>query len=694
MYKHFFHNYPLASFAVDTHGKLRAYNKPFLESVGYDRSHDLLKDSNFIFHDMLSNFDSIVARLLKDEPVVEFETYIKRKDNSFDLVKINCAKFIDENSNQLVIGTLAPVQDKALGIANLADERRKYEDILNNSVQLIQSFDKNGQLLFVNKAWRDTFGYHNDDILAINLFDIIAEEDKAHCNEIFQNIIKGIPAYDIRVHFISKSGKQILLNGNALPMLINGELVATHAFFKDISELDVVKKELASKDILLQTIFKAIPASLYLKNVEGEYVFANETMKQTIGVEVIGKKDTDIFDAENATIMRKADLEALTSESQSATFTFAYQRNESKQHFFCAKKPIITDDNQKLIFGYSVDITELKDKTNKIEENERILNQIVSNTNTGIMLFKFDKAQSTYKIDFINNTCKNIIGYTDSKTEFSQLLPEIYAKHFEAGVSEITKNQQYDFTVNLADKMMYYDIYIHQLALPDENNKLLVFFNDVTEKRNMIESLESKLKENLVLLGEVHHRVKNNLANIYGIIELNKYKFQETNYEKYIIEIQLKIKCIALVHELLYKSKSISCIPMDQYFTELCNDCKQIYKIHKLVVNFDLDLEKNITIELDKAINIGLMLGELISNSISYASNNNQVSIGISLKVENGRYYFQYMDSGHGFEIASENNTSKGYGLRLIKNVLKKIKANYSLNTDKQFLLSFDFDKV
>ena len=100
MYKHFFHNHPLASFAVDTHGKLRAYNKPFLESVGYDRSHDLLKDSNFIFHDMLSNFDSIVARLLKDEPVVEFETYIKRKDNSFDLVKINCAKFIDENSNR------------------------------------------------------------------------------------------------------------------------------------------------------------------------------------------------------------------------------------------------------------------------------------------------------------------------------------------------------------------------------------------------------------------------------------------------------------------------------------------------------------------------------------------------------------------------------------------------------------------
>jgi two-component sensor histidine kinase len=203
------------------------------------------------------------------------------------------------------------------------------------------------------------------------------------------------------------------------------------------------------------------------------------------------------------------------------------------------------------------------------------------------------------------------------------------------------------------------------------------------------------LKENLLLLSEVHHRVKNNLANIYGIIELNKYKFQNTDFERYLVEVQLKIKSIALVHELLYKSKSISSISIDEYFTELCQEHAKIYKFAlKLNVQFQLKFDKQVKIELGRAISLGLMLGELLSNSLKYAAKDSYVEIGISLKLENGRCYITYHDSGNGFDTSPNSTFKEGFGLKLIKNVLKQSKANFNLNTQDKFHLSFDFEQV
>ncbi len=693
MYKLFFENNPLGSFIIDTDGKLRSYNKVFLSNIGFDEHYDLLGDNNFNFKNIIPNFIDISSRLIKDNAAIEFDTYLKMQDGSFRTYKINCIHFLDETSNFLILGSLTPILES--GALSLSDERKKYDDIMNNSVQLIQSFNKDGMLLFVNKAWKDTFGYNDQEIQSINLFDIIAEEDKAHCSQIFKNILRGVPAFEIKATFISKLGAKILLKGNILPMLNNGELVATHAFFNDISELSVIKKELASKDVLLETIFKSIPVCLYLKDYEGKYVFANDMMVQTIGGDVIGKTDLDIFDKESAEIMKQTDLEAIASEDKNTKFTFINERNGEKKHYYCGKKPISTEHQKKLIFGYTVDITELRNNAAKVEESERILNQIVSNTNTGIMLFKLDNSDNSYKIDFINNTCKKIINYNEGKSKLTALLPELQLNTKFAEENGALVSQVYEYVSAFSGVSNYYDVFINRIDLPEDDHKLLVFFNDVTEKKHMIDNLELNLKENVVLLSEVHHRVKNNLANIYGIIELNKYKFQNTNFEEYLIEVQLKIKSIAVVHDLLYKSKSLTKIMLDDYFTELCHEYKKIYKsTQQLAVTLELFFDKNISIELGRAISLGLMLGELLSNSFKYASKNKEVTVGISIKLANGRCFIEYKDSGVGFETSSLNTLNAGFGMKLIQSVLKQIKANFDLNHDKNFNLSIDFEQI
>ena len=84
----------------------------------------------------------------------------------------------------------------------------------------------------------------------------------------------------------------------------------------------------------------------------------------------------------------------------------------------------------------------------------------------------------------------------------------------------------------------------------------------------------------------------------------------------------------------------------------------------------------------------------MLSNSLKYAAKDSYVEIGISLKLENGRCYITYHDSGHGFDTSPNSTFKEGFGLKLIKNVLKQSKANFNLNTQDKFHLSFDFEQV
>lgn len=694
MYKPYFDNLPIAACIADTNGKIKACNNAFVSFVGYEAKQEFLEDNSFSINHVLTNFPSLCNLFKNNKNSQEYDTYLILKDKTLKPIKLHFSTCEDEQNKDLIAFTLHQIERLNNQEINLADERKKYEDIANNSVQLIQSFDKSGQLLFVNNAWKKTFGYKEEEIDTINLFDIISDEDKQHCSQIFENIIKGIPAFDIKANFKSKSGKKITLRGNVIPLLSNGNMIATHAFFNDISELHDMQKELAYKEILIETIFESVPVCLYLKHYEGRYILANEMMRETLGIDVSGKTDEEIFDPENAALMRTTDLQAISYNDRSNNFSFSLEKDGYVKHFFCGKQPSETNDQKNLIFGYIIDITELKNKTAKVEESERILDQIVSNTNTGIMLFQFSPQENRYKLDFLNNTSKKIINYKEELTELTRLLPELQLQADFADTNEALPSQVLEYEVIKSGIKYSYDVYINHLDLPNNDHKLLVFFNDVSEKKQMIENLELRLRENMVLLSEVHHRVKNNLANIYGIIELNRYKFENTDFDEYLIEVQLKIKSFALVHELLYKSKSLSSISLDDYFTELCQEYSKIYKTtHKLQIKFHLNFDKQIKMELSRAINFGLMLGELLSNSLKFASRNNTVEINVSLRLEGERCYMSYSDSGNGFNASSSEPLIEGFGMKLIKHMLKQSKANYHLNTNDKFELSFDFEQ-
>jgi PAS domain S-box-containing protein len=118
----------------------------------------------------------------------------------------------------------------------LAESEARYRAVIENASDMIQSIRPDGTLEFVNPAWHRTLGYDADDIQRLIIWDVIHPDSLDHCRETFALVMQGQPIENTRVTFLTKDGRAIPAEGSATVRLVDGQVIATHAFFRDITE--------------------------------------------------------------------------------------------------------------------------------------------------------------------------------------------------------------------------------------------------------------------------------------------------------------------------------------------------------------------------------------------------------------------------------------------------------------------------
>lgn len=224
---------------------------------------------------------------------------------------------------------------------------------------------------------------------------------------------------------------------------------------------------------------------------------------------------------------------------------------------------------------------------------------------------------------------------------------------------------------------------------------IIVFIIKSRIDRQRIQKQKKKTEDNLskktVLLKEVHHRVKNNLQLVSGLIYLqsNKYKTKET--VDALNDLQKHINSIALVHEMLYNEKTLSLVDMEKYVKDLANNILTLSESKKVYLNIDI---KTVYLPENYATTLGLILNELITNSLKYAFEENKGSIKVSLeKVSELNFKFIYKDDGIGMDLKEYKN--KTLGLKLIRMFSEEIDADLKVKNENGLVyeLNFQSDK-
>lgn len=217
--------------------------------------------------------------------------------------------------------------------------------------------------------------------------------------------------------------------------------------------------------------------------------------------------------------------------------------------------------------------------------------------------------------------------------------------------------------------------------------QLLSLVIETNQKQEYREKLENIIHQKELLIQEINHRVKNNLAVIMSLLNLQKHNTRDGYHSRLFEEVKDKVYSMSLIQEQLHTSDNIDSIDLDNFLRNLVQNLNHSYGRDK---NIDIQLDLNsVPVDVSKAIPCGLISNEVLTNSFKYAFENNPNPVlSIRLKKENGRCHLEFSDNGPGFD--KETNIT-GMGMELMCDLSSQIDGKISLNSEKGVQVVLEF---
>ena len=185
--------------------------------------------------------------------------------------------------------------------------------------------------------------------------------------------------------------------------------------------------------------------------------------------------------------------------------------------------------------------------------------------------------------------------------------------------------------------------------------------------------VKASLREKEALLKEVHHRVKNNLQIITSLLNLQASAIEDEEISDLLRESQNRVRLMALIHEKLYQSNDLGKIDLGDYIQDLSSHLLRSYEIVSSAVSLEVEAD-NIFLEIDTAVPCGLIVNELVSNSLKYAFPDGEKGvIRIEVKLADDTFCIRYRDDGIGLPEGLEMHNAKTLGLQLVSSLTEQL---------------------
>jgi PAS domain S-box-containing protein len=208
---------------------------------------------------------------------------------------------------------------------------------------------------------------------------------------------------------------------------------------------------------------------------------------------------------------------------------------------------------------------------------------------------------------------------------------------------------------------------------------------DITERKRAEEKIEASLKEKEILLREIHHRVKNNMQIISSLLELTSETTKDKKYMDMFRESQNRIDSMSLIHEKLYRSRDLAKIELNEYIRDLANALFQSRGVKTGTIVLNLNIE-NVQLGINHAIPFGLIINELITNSLKYAfpgDRKGEIKVSLHLMDEN-TIELIVSDNGVGIPYDVDFRKTGSLGLRLVTILVEnQLKGNIDMDRSK-----------
>ncbi len=366
---------------------------------------------------------------------------------------------------------------------------------------------------------------------------------------------------------------------------------------------------------------------------------------------------------------------------------------------FNEKPQKIVGRNTELVGSIAKQLAQVRHRelvNRQITEQDALFRQLFENASFGMIKLNCD-----HEVLMINRGFQRMFGFEPEdivgKKVDELIANEALRNEHEAAINRINRGEQIVYESTLKTKEgKHLNLLIQGIPINIKDKTLAIFgmFIDITRQKQLEKEQQRALREKEAMLAEIHHRVKNNLAIIQAFLFLQTENASSDEARRILKDSTSRIYSIALAHEQLYSSQDFSRIQLSEYLPKLIDSVKRGLIPSENSIDVQADIEY-LEVDIKKAIPIGLMVNELVTNSLKHAFNSHEEGmVHVSAK-NNGRFELSVKDNGVGSKNAQQSeNTEGSLGINIIRTLCRQLDAELSVKNEKgtDYRIIFELD--
>ncbi len=454
------------------------------------------------------------------------------------------------------------------------------------------------------------------------------------------------------------------------------------------------EKELKKEKAFIETAINNLPGLFFVLDEEDQYVRVNHDFLEELGYtmeEVKQMGPLDFYQEKDHERIKKSIGKAFREGEASSIAQLKTKQGELLYYY--VTRTHFRQNGKEFILGTGIDITE----KHKLEE---LLQQVHQLARIG-----------AWELDLVNNE----LSWTPVTKQIHEVEPS-FEPDLETSINFYKEGESRDTITRVIQEAIEngtsYEEELQIITAKDNECwiraigeaefsegkciRLYGSFQDIHNQKMAEKQLLESLREKEVLLMEIHHRVKNNLAIISSMMQLQAFETDNDEVIDQLMDGQSRVQTIANIHELLYKTESLSRIKFDENIRELSDHiAKTIKSDTQIELEFDLE---PIELNINQAIPCSLIMNELFTNTFKHAFGERQSGrVTITLSEKGREISLRIADDGQGlpddFSLASPTTI----GHKIIQVLTNQLNGDLSWNSDKEgtrFVLKFEKKEI
>ncbi|MFZ4522521.1 MAG: PAS domain S-box protein [Bacteroidales bacterium] len=564
----------------------------------------------------------------------------------------------------------------------LKQSEEKYRMLLEMAVDAFFQGDQNGRFIMVNDNAIQLTGYSREELLSMNIRDLFPPDILA-TNPLRYDLLATGKTIKVERAIIHKNGRlmQVEMHSKAMP---DGTY---QSFFRDITERGEAEEALRASEEKFRSIVESSPTAMHFYRLDREnnlvMTGANPAADTILGIAhapLVGLPILEAFPNLAETEIPGMYRKVAAGEIGPQSFEIPYS-DERFSGFYIVH--VFKTGSRTITVDFS-DITTRRQTEEALQRSEIEYRDTLDSLPDWIYVvdeqYKIAMVNAALKQEMVRHgltpDCIGIEIIPDFPFISTTTLDEI-RNVFTTGNVSISEQR-----IELKGKTLHGEITRVPILKDGKVVKVILMIRDRSKEKEIEELKQRSTEQKEVLLREIHHRVKNNLAIVISLLNFQLRNNTNDELTKMIIDIQMRIRSMALIHEHLYRSENLDRIPLASYIDSLAYMIMTAFSGHRITLVKELE---PMDASIETALPIGLMINELLTNAFKYAfPGGAQGNIRISLeKDELGMCTLVVEDNGVGLPATSSMDSEKSIGLYIVRLLVEQLEGTVHIDREK-----------